>query len=561
MEQIYQSAVLQALGWAIADSLWQMALLWLGYQLFIVLPFRQPSLRHAGAAVALFSGGIWFCINVIYKLSHSTSGVPGNGNLHPTLMGWIQGLLPYLSTAYLVILVVLMARFMHAIFLTQRLRITEVAPARQWQDFVDNMALRFFIERKVWVRITEAVNVPATIGFMKPVILLPLASVNNLSTAQVEAIIMHELAHIRRNDYLVNLLASLVENFLFFNPFAHLLVNQMRKECELCCDDEVILHRQDPGQYAQALLLLETNRQRLPLAMAATGKEPLLLGRVKRILNQPEQKVKYRHKLLALVLVAGMVMGLSLLDPAGKKTAAPTPVKTARVETVVTRFNAEPANTNKGRNNRERTDLTAKPSPLPALHGDHIAPVDIREEALGMLEPFEPFAPSPKAPVAPVSPVPPPAVAHPEDAVDPFVFIHAPEDRDIARMMEELSEGRLLMEMDQRFRDMKMSEETIRRMAEGQHRFNVEMERFERDVNRRNGQLKVRTAEPPRPPKPPRAGQPASGNIRVEAPDEVGLKAIAMVSPKAFRTIRTEDGVTINIVEEDKMIRISISNR
>jgi len=74
MEQIYQSAILQALGWALADSIWQMALLWLVYQLCIGLPVRNnPSVRHLGATIALFAGGLWFIGNVIYKLVHTSS--------------------------------------------------------------------------------------------------------------------------------------------------------------------------------------------------------------------------------------------------------------------------------------------------------------------------------------------------------------------------------------------------------------------------------------------------------------------------------------------------------
>jgi beta-lactamase regulating signal transducer with metallopeptidase domain len=321
MEQIYQSAILQALGWAIADSIWQMALLWLLYQLCVGLPIRNnPVVRHLAATIALFIGGIWFIGNVVYKLMHiSASGNSGNGKFDPSLVNWMESLLPYLSSAYLVVLVVLMAKFVQSIILTQRLRIPENIPAQEWQDFVDAMALRFFIDRKVFIQISETINVPATIGFVKPVILLPIASVNNLSVSQVEAIIMHELAHIKRYDYLINLIASFIETLVFFNPFTYLLSSQIRKECELCCDDAVLSQKQDPGQYAYALLLLEKSRQRYPLMVAATGKETLLLGRVKRILNQPEQKVKYKHKLLALVLVAGLIMALSLITPYHKE--------------------------------------------------------------------------------------------------------------------------------------------------------------------------------------------------------------------------------------------------
>ncbi|TAH00152.1 MAG: M56 family metallopeptidase, partial [Sphingobacteriales bacterium] len=324
MEPIYQSSILHALGWAIADSIWQMALLWLVYQICIGIPIKnKPIIRHLGLAIALLAGGLWFLGTVVYNLSKASyTPTHSNGRVDPSFSHWIESTLPYLSAAYLIILIVLLARFAHSVVITQRLRTTENESAGQWQQFVDDMALRFFIERKVRIQISDAINVPATLGYIKPIILLPIASINHLSVSQVESIIMHELAHIKRHDYLVNILVTLVETILFFNPFAHLLSKQVRKECELCCDDAVLNHQKDPGQYAYALLLLERTRQQFALAVAATGSEGQLLGRVKRILKQPEQKSRYRNRLLALVLVAAMIMGLTLLSPAPKEGQA-----------------------------------------------------------------------------------------------------------------------------------------------------------------------------------------------------------------------------------------------
>ena len=147
MEQIYQSAILQALGWAIADSIWQMALLWLLYQLCIGLPIRNnPVIRHLGATIALFAGGLWFIGNIIYKLMHSSAHTStGSGQFDPSLINWMESLLPYLSSAYLIVLVVLMAKFIHSIIITQRLRIPENTPAPEWQEFVDLISLRFLL--------------------------------------------------------------------------------------------------------------------------------------------------------------------------------------------------------------------------------------------------------------------------------------------------------------------------------------------------------------------------------------------------------------------------------
>ncbi len=128
------------------------------------------------------------------------------------------------------------------------------------QIFASKVAMQMKIVRKVTVWISQHIDVPATIGFIKPVILIPFASLNNLSRDQLEAIILHELSHIRRNDYIINIIVSLIETILFFNPFVTLLSAVIKRERENCCDDFVLQYRYDPHSYASALLRLEESR-------------------------------------------------------------------------------------------------------------------------------------------------------------------------------------------------------------------------------------------------------------------------------------------------------------
>ena len=78
--------------------------------------------------------------------------------------------------------------------------------------------------------LSSKVDVPLTLGHLKPVILLPVAMINHLTPQQVEAILVHELAHIRRHDYLLHLAVTALEGFFFFNPFARLLIRQVKKK-------------------------------------------------------------------------------------------------------------------------------------------------------------------------------------------------------------------------------------------------------------------------------------------------------------------------------------------
>jgi hypothetical protein len=135
--------------------------------------------------------------------------------------------------------------------------------------------------------------VPLTLGFFKPVILLPVAMANNLTLEQTEAILLHELAHIRRNDYLLNLGVAALELLFFFNPFSRLLINEVKREREHRCDDWVMQFRYDPHTYVSALLSLATHSPQRPLlTLAATGggNDRLLLQRARRILRQKDAR-------------------------------------------------------------------------------------------------------------------------------------------------------------------------------------------------------------------------------------------------------------------------------
>jgi hypothetical protein len=168
---------------------------------------------------------------------------------------------------------------------------------------------------QIWL--SSVVDTPVTLGIIKPVILLPVAVVNHLSLKQAEAIILHELNHIRRNDYLVNLLIACIDVIMFFNPFARLLTNSIRKERENCCDDMVLQFRYEPATYARALLSLEQNRVSTnALALAATGKDKyFLLNRVKRILGNEQVGNPFNQKLVAYLLSALLIAFIGWYNP------------------------------------------------------------------------------------------------------------------------------------------------------------------------------------------------------------------------------------------------------
>ena len=160
------------------------------------------------------------------------------------------------------------------------------APASRWQEAAARLASRLGLVDAVRVVESRLVGTPTVVGWMRPIILLPVAALANLTPAQVEAILAHELAHVRRHDYLVNLLQSFGETLLFFQPAVWWVSGRIRAEREHCCDDVALLVSGDRVGYASALAALEEWRggEAAPVLGAADGP---LSGRVRRILDRP----------------------------------------------------------------------------------------------------------------------------------------------------------------------------------------------------------------------------------------------------------------------------------
>jgi beta-lactamase regulating signal transducer with metallopeptidase domain len=169
-------------------------------------------------------------------------------------------------------------------------------------ETVGRLASRMKIDRPVRVLMSRLAGSPTVAGWLKPVILLPAAALTGLTPEQLEAVLAHELAHIRRHDYLVNLLQALVETLLFYHPAVWWVSSRIRAEREFCCDDVAVEICQDPVLYARALTRLERLRAISPeLALSSIGGP--LLDRIRRLTGQvPEQPASKLPAVVALLL-------------------------------------------------------------------------------------------------------------------------------------------------------------------------------------------------------------------------------------------------------------------
>jgi GWxTD domain-containing protein len=170
----------------------------------------------------------------------------------------------------------------------RRLRRTGVCLAPDhWRERLDRLRARVRLSRPVTLLESCLAEVPVVIGYVRPAILMPVGLLAGLPVGQVEAILLHELAHIRRHDYLVNLLQASVEGFLFYHPAVWWISGLIRAERENCCDDLVVDTNGNAHEYAAALATLEQNRWPASEAVpAATGGN--LMQRIRRLLDRPE---------------------------------------------------------------------------------------------------------------------------------------------------------------------------------------------------------------------------------------------------------------------------------
>lgn len=332
MNQVYQSAFLKALGWSLIDSLWQMGLMWLLYVVLTANGKRyQSHQRHNLALLSLAGGSFWFLVSLVMNFYEAAAApvvvsVPAGATMPLTDHGFIINLsrsiefaLPFLSIGYLMAAAWLFIRFYYRYRHTQQLLKAEMVKAMpELRIFLQQAAGRMGIKKKVALWLSAAAEAPMTLGFWKPVILLPVSIVNHLSLQQTEAILLHELKHIKRNDYLINILIACVDVVLFFNPFAQWMSAAIRREREHSCDDLVMQFRYDPAQYASSLLILEQQRSasQQTLAVAATGsKTPVLLNRVKRILHQEQVSAPVSQRMIAYLLAAVMFGFIGFYNP------------------------------------------------------------------------------------------------------------------------------------------------------------------------------------------------------------------------------------------------------
>ena len=313
--------IIEALGWTLFHSLWQGALAALVFAVVLYFTRRTSArLRYglglATLALVLLMSGLTFwnhysgsgpagsaaLVGQAATASAATqptvlpapAGAPGQGSRAQRIAAFFSDYfsrhLPLIVSLWLLGVLFLTLRFSGSLLYIQRLKYWQNRPLPSpWPEKLQELAARAGLRRPLRLLESLRLKTPVVIGHLKPVLLLPAGLVSGLPADEVEALLAHELAHILRRDYLVNVMQHLVDILFFFHPGIRWISAAVRQEREHCCDDFAVELCGDARHYALALARLQAAGPGYPQpALAAAGRAHKLLRRIARLLGKPQ---------------------------------------------------------------------------------------------------------------------------------------------------------------------------------------------------------------------------------------------------------------------------------
>jgi uncharacterized protein (TIGR03435 family) len=325
-----------ALSTALVDFVWQGAcvglLLWLA---LVVLRHRSANARYAVSCIALFvlAALPFFTVGALWRVASAAPVLPSKSLASPPIaampqtllqvwmvpdappIAWLQQLqewvLPIWSVGVLCCSIRLMSAWMHAVALVRGAAASDDSVI----SVVNGLASRIGITRRVRVLVSSLAEGPGVIGWLRPVILLPPAAAMGLTPTQLDAVLAHELAHIKRHDYLINMLQVVVETLFFYQPAVWWISRQMRLEREWCCDDIAVRSCGDAIGYARALSTLARRQLTPAVTIPATGGS--LKYRVQRLLGlmpREFEPARVPSLIVLSVAIAAVILSVDRLN-------------------------------------------------------------------------------------------------------------------------------------------------------------------------------------------------------------------------------------------------------
>lgn len=344
METLISSNTAEALGWTILHSLWQATLVGILLMLLLKLMKNGTSTQRYFISLAALSMVVVMALVTFFTIYRPLAPIASTGlseaiwldiaTLQASEKTWedyislafsfANSYSPQISLLWIIGVVILSIRFLINLIYIHQLKTYKVKPASmEWEGRLKAIAQKINIHRQIKLVESALVEVPTVVGWLKPAILFPLGMFTALPPYEIESILAHELAHIRRNDFIINILQSVIEILFFYHPAVWFISKQIESERENCCDDIAVAVAGDSLTYIKALTHLATLKiNHLSPALAITGKNGGLLQRVNRIARNAKLVNRWaRQHTISPKLTAATIVIMSVLLLATKTEA------------------------------------------------------------------------------------------------------------------------------------------------------------------------------------------------------------------------------------------------
>lgn len=358
--------LIQALGYTVLHSLWQGSIIAILYGFWLKKTKQSSEIKYVSGLYALVAMVALSSATFMYYFGNSgllLSPASTEDAGHVVNITYAVGMvfenpstlvdyMPLISNIWLVGMLIYSIRIVLGGAFTFYLRTTAIpifnTPILK---SVKRLSNKMEINKKVEIAASKVASSPLMIGHIKPLILMPIAMINALNIEEVEAIISHELAHIKRNDYLVNLLQTIVEVLYYYHPAVYYISEQIRAEREHCCDDIAIKQTNNSLNYAKVLVKLQEiqNNSQVSLAMHFKHSNHIFMNRIKRLLQVPSKPGSEKNRVVMMLVLVLLLVGVQqsahsisrsienrLLDPIDQigqiETSTITPIRTKLIE-------------------------------------------------------------------------------------------------------------------------------------------------------------------------------------------------------------------------------------
>jgi len=325
LTQILSHDLSYALAWTLVHSMWQISLV--AAILAVIMKVTKHNSAESRYLISFATlAVIGICSLVTFAIYYNASQLSPQtviagfaGELTTTAQLSTKGILAFIDSYFFIIVntwllgtVLFLVKLIAGYTWIKRITKTAVLDNAVLNKKLTRLKAKFRIHRTITLKQSNRITTPMVVGFVKPIILFPLGLVNQLSGEEVSAILAHELAHIKRHDFLFNLIQSLAEAVFYYHPGIWYISTTISKEREHCCDDLAIKHSVGKVSYAKTLVRLqELKLETIQPAVAMAGRRGTFTQRIHRILDQPVQSSQFKEKLVAALLISVTMMGFA----------------------------------------------------------------------------------------------------------------------------------------------------------------------------------------------------------------------------------------------------------